>query len=54
MPGEPKDFLIARAQEVGITYTPDSFPVIFWDLFARRAIRCAPPSPRWGPCFWRG
>jgi len=34
--GEPKDFLTARAAEVGITYTPDSFPVIFWDLFGEQ------------------
>ncbi|WP_231711147.1 helicase HerA-like domain-containing protein [Xanthobacter dioxanivorans] len=34
--GEPKDFLVARAKEVGITYAPDSFPVIFWDLFGEQ------------------
>ncbi|MFG1359192.1 helicase HerA-like domain-containing protein [Xanthobacter pseudotagetidis] len=32
-PGTPKDFLLARAEEVGIDYQPDSFPVIFWDMF---------------------
>ncbi|GGF73102.1 hypothetical protein GCM10007301_36150 [Azorhizobium oxalatiphilum] len=36
MRGEPKDFLTKRAEEVGITYTPDSFPVIFWDLFGEK------------------
>ncbi|WP_370640624.1 helicase HerA-like domain-containing protein [Xanthobacter sp. NFH-44] len=36
MPGESKDFLLSRATEVGITYTPDSFPVIFWDLFGEQ------------------
>ncbi|MFG1317982.1 helicase HerA-like C-terminal domain-containing protein [Xanthobacter autotrophicus] len=34
--GVAKDFLIERAQEVGLTYTPDSFPVIFWDLFGEQ------------------
>ncbi|MFG1383996.1 helicase HerA-like C-terminal domain-containing protein [Xanthobacter versatilis] len=34
--GEAKDFLVERAQQVGITYTPDSFPVIFWDLFGEQ------------------
>ncbi|MFG1371626.1 helicase HerA-like C-terminal domain-containing protein [Xanthobacter oligotrophicus] len=34
--GEAKDFLVERAQEVGLTYTPDSFPVIFWDLFGEQ------------------
>ncbi|MFG1430480.1 helicase HerA-like domain-containing protein [Xanthobacter sp. V2C-8] len=36
VPGEPKDFLLSRAAEVGITYTPDSFPVIFWDMFGEQ------------------
>lgn len=33
LPGEAKDFLVTRAAEMGLTYTPDSFPVIFWDMF---------------------
>lgn len=35
-PGEAKDFLVNRAAEVGITYQPDSFPVIFWDVFGEK------------------
>jgi hypothetical protein len=34
--GEPKDFLLKRAKEVGIDYQPDEFPVIFWDLFGEQ------------------
>ncbi|MGQ3676484.1 helicase HerA-like domain-containing protein [Xanthobacter sp. TB0139] len=34
--GEPKDFLEKRAEEVGITYQPDNFPVIFWDVFGEQ------------------
>ena len=34
--GEAKDFLLKRAEEVGIAYTPDSFPVIFWDMFGEQ------------------
>ncbi len=34
--GEPKDFLHKRAEDVGITYQPDSFPVIFWDVFGEQ------------------
>jgi len=34
--GEPKDFLLKRAKEVGIEYQPDQFPVIFWDLFGEQ------------------
>ena len=35
-PGEPKDFLLQRAKDVGITYQPDQFPVVFWDLFGEQ------------------
>jgi DNA helicase HerA-like ATPase len=34
--GEGKDFLLKRAQEVGIKYEPDQFPVIFWDLYGEQ------------------
>ncbi|WP_029002824.1 helicase HerA-like domain-containing protein [Azorhizobium doebereinerae] len=36
MRGEPRDFLVKRAEEVGIAYAPDSFPVVFWDLFGEK------------------
>ncbi len=32
-PGEAKEFLVERAKTMGFTYEPDSFPVVFWDLF---------------------
>jgi DNA helicase HerA-like ATPase len=32
--GEPKDFLVKRAADIGFTdYVQDQFPAIFWDLF---------------------
>ncbi|HQZ13703.1 MAG TPA: DUF853 domain-containing protein [Devosia sp.] len=35
--GEPKDFLLKRAAEMGFTdYTQDKFPAIFWDLFGKQ------------------
>ncbi|MDE1570816.1 helicase HerA-like domain-containing protein [Aquabacter sp. P-9] len=34
--GEPRDFLVKRAEEVGITYVPERFPVAFWDLFGEQ------------------
>ncbi|MFD1332015.1 helicase HerA-like domain-containing protein [Methylopila musalis] len=35
--GEPKDFLLKRAEEVGLApYVNDQFPVIFWDLFGEQ------------------
>jgi len=32
-PGEGKEVFLKRAQEVGVEYQPDRFPVVFWDLF---------------------
>src|SRR5262249_30817556 len=30
--GETKDALVARAKDMGLTYQPDRYPVIFWDV----------------------
>ncbi|MCM2343879.1 MAG: DUF853 domain-containing protein [Alphaproteobacteria bacterium] len=36
MPSEKQDFLVKRAEEIGLTpYQPQAFPVVFWDLFAQ-------------------
>src|SRR6266849_5322145 len=35
-PGEPKDFLVKRASDVGFKYQPDEFSVVFWDLFGEQ------------------
>ncbi|MBX9826336.1 MAG: DUF853 domain-containing protein [Xanthobacteraceae bacterium] len=34
--GEPKDFLVKRAEQLGFKYQPDEFPVVFWDLFGEQ------------------
>ncbi len=35
--GEPKDFLVKRAEEVGLNpYVNDKFPVVFWDMFGEQ------------------
>jgi len=34
--GEPKDFLVKRAADVGFKYQADEFPVVFWDLFGEQ------------------
>ena len=34
--GEKKDFILARAKDVGVDYQPDQFPVVFWDLFGEQ------------------
>jgi DNA helicase HerA-like ATPase len=38
MAGEPKDFLLERAETLGFTseYRFESFPVVFWDLFGKQ------------------
>lgn len=36
-PGEMKDFLVARAQKIGLDpYAPEAAPVVFWDLFGEK------------------
>src|SRR5262245_47542893 len=35
-PGAPLDFLIARAKEIGLSYEPDEFPAVFWDVFGEQ------------------
>src|SRR5215218_438365 len=34
--GDGKPPFVKRAQEIGIEYTPDRFPVAFWDLFGEQ------------------
>jgi DNA helicase HerA-like ATPase len=36
MPGESKPAFLRRAAEIGVTYAPDRFPVVFWDLFGEQ------------------
>ena len=31
--GEPKDFILKRASDVGLTYQSDQFSTVFWDVF---------------------
>jgi uncharacterized protein len=31
--GEPKEALVQRAQSMGLTYQPDQFSTVFWDVF---------------------
>jgi uncharacterized protein len=32
-PGEAKDFLLKRAADMGLTFQPDQFSTVFWDVF---------------------
>jgi uncharacterized protein len=34
--GEPKDFIVKRATEMGLTFQPDQFSTVFWDVFGEQ------------------
>ncbi|CCD93175.1 conserved hypothetical protein [Bradyrhizobium sp. ORS 375] len=34
--GEAKDFIVKRASELGLTYQPDQFSTVFWDVFGEQ------------------
>lgn len=36
MAGDAKPALLKRAQDIGVAYTPDRFPVVFWDIFGEQ------------------
>ncbi len=36
MPGDGKPPFVQRAKDIGVEYTPDTFPVTFWDLFGEQ------------------
>lgn len=34
--GEAKDFIVKRASEMGLTFQPDQFTTVFWDVFGEQ------------------
>src|SRR5260221_9792062 len=50
--GEKKDFILARAKDVGIDYQPDQFPVIFWDLFGEQGHPIRATVSEMGPLLF--
>ncbi|HEV7600241.1 MAG TPA: DUF853 domain-containing protein [Bradyrhizobium sp.] len=34
--GEPKDFILKRAKEMDLTFEPDQFSTVFWDVFGEQ------------------
>jgi len=34
--GEPKDFIVKRAGEMGLNFQPDQFSTVFWDVFGEQ------------------
>ncbi|MFC3075787.1 helicase HerA-like C-terminal domain-containing protein [Shinella pollutisoli] len=48
--GEPKDFLLKRASEIGLEpYDFQEFPVIFWDLYGEKGHRVRTTISEMGP-----
>jgi DNA helicase HerA-like ATPase len=48
--GEPKDFLLKRAEEIGLQdYEFEAFPAIFWDLFGQKGHRVRTTIAEMGP-----
>jgi DNA helicase HerA-like ATPase len=48
--GEDKDFLLARAQAIGLDpYYHDSYPVVFWDIFGEKGHRIRATVAEMGP-----
>ncbi|NSZ16012.1 helicase HerA-like C-terminal domain-containing protein [Agrobacterium vitis] len=49
-PGEAKDFLIKRAEEIGLSPYPfEEFPVTFWDLYGEKGHRVRTTIAEMGP-----
>src|ERR1700726_5348660 len=34
--GEPKDFIVKRAGDMGLSFQPDQFSTVFWDVFGEQ------------------
>ncbi len=34
--GEPKDFILSRAKDMGLAFQPDKFSTVFWDVFGEQ------------------
>jgi DNA helicase HerA-like ATPase len=48
-PGQGKEPFVRRAREIGVAYEPDSFPVVFWDLFGEKGHRVRATVSEMGP-----
>jgi DNA helicase HerA-like ATPase len=48
-PGNAKPPFVQRAQDIGVEYVPDRFPVVFWDLFGEQGHRVRTTVSEMGP-----
>jgi DNA helicase HerA-like ATPase len=47
--GEAKDAFVKRASAMGLTYQPDKFPVVFWDVFGEQGHPVRATASKMGP-----
>ena len=47
--GDGKQSFVRRAQEIGVEYIADSFPVVFWDLFGDQGLPIRATITEMGP-----
>src|SRR5712672_3607612 len=47
--GEPKDFIVKRAGDMGLTFQPDRVSTVFWDVFGEQGHRVRATVSEMGP-----
>src|SRR4051794_4064255 len=47
--GEPKDFILKRAGEMGLKFQPDQFSTVFWDVFGEQGHAVRATVSEMGP-----
>src|SRR3981189_214862 len=47
--GEPKDFIVKRARDMELTFQPDQFSTVFWDVFGEQGHPVRAPVWEMGP-----
>ncbi len=48
-PGDSKPAFVNRAKDIGVAYTPDNFPVVFWDIFGEQGHTVRATVSQMGP-----
>jgi DNA helicase HerA-like ATPase len=48
-PGDAKPAFVNRAKDIGVAYTPDNFPVVFWDIFGEQGHTVRATVSQMGP-----
>src|ERR1700753_3126453 len=47
--GEAKDFIVKRARDMGLTFQPDQFSTVFWDVFGEQGHTVRATVTEMGP-----